>query len=205
MHPNDPYQQPQVPSDYLDQIAAPSSVKTVNPLILWGLIGGLLIAVVAVVLGVSSMNSGPSASSLTSVAARLSNLKAVTDDAQGKIQNSDLRTLNSSLTLSLANTNRDLTEPLKAQEINLKNKKNETVIATTKDLEELRGRLEDARLNAVYDRTYAREVLYELRTLRSDMEVLYKKTRSDELKSILSTADSNFLPVVEGLSNFNET
>lgn len=205
MQPNNPYQQPQVPSDYLNQIAAPAPVKTLNPFILWGLIGGVLALAIVVVLGVSSASGGPSASSVTSVAAKLSNLQTVSDQARKNVQSSELRTLNSSLFLSLTNTNRDLADQLKKQDINLKDKKNSSVAASTKELESLQGRLENARLNAVYDRTYAREMLYELRTLRVDMAKLYKNSSNKELKETLLAADKNFTPIVESLSTFNES
>lgn len=198
-----PGQQPQFSSDYLNQIAAPAPVKTLNPLVLWGLIGGLLVLAVVVVLGISSASSGPSPSSLASIAANFDNLKRLSEDAQDNIQSSELRTLNSSLTLSLTNTNRDLTEPLAAQNISLKDKKNPTVAGVTKEYEELASRLEDARLNAVFDRTYAREMTYVIKTLRSDMAILYKKSRSSDLKTALETADKNLVPIVEGFGSFN--
>lgn len=203
MQPNDPNQQPQFSSDYLNQIAAPAQVKTLNPFILWGLIGGALLLAVIVVLAVTSANSGPSSSSLASVAAKLDNLKTVSEDAQDNIQSSELRTLNSSLTLSLTNTNRDLAKPLKAQDISLKDKKDTTITAVAKDFESLSKRLEDARLNAVFDRTYAREMTYALKTLHGDMVALYKKSRSTELKTTLDTADSNLKPLLEGFESFN--
>jgi hypothetical protein len=202
MQPNNPYQQPQVPSDYLDQISSTQPVKTLNPFVLWGLIGGLLIvAIVAVSLILSA--GGDSSASLTSTAARFAALQDTTDDAQENLQNSDLRTLNSSLTLVLTNTNRDLAEPLKEQDIKLKDKKNKTISAVTADFEALKNRLEDARLNAVFDRTYAREMTFQLKTLQSDMAVLYKKTNSSSLRTALQTADANLDPIVEGFSTSN--
>lgn len=203
MQPNDPNHQPQYSSDYLNQIATPAQVKTLNPFVLWGLIGGLLILGIIIVLAVTSGKSGPPSSSLASVAAKLDNLRKVSEDAQQNIQSSELRTINSGLTLSLTNTNRDLTEPLKTQKIKLKDKKNKTVIAVTKDFDDVKKRLEDARLNAVFDRTYAREMTYQLRTLRSDMLVLYKKSRSTSLKATLETTDKNIKPLLEGFQSFN--
>lgn len=203
MQPNSPYQQPQIPSDYLDQIAAPQQVKTLNPIILWGLIGGVLLLAIVVVMGVLSGGKGDTSSSLTGVAARFSNLQSVAEDAQENLQSSELRTLNSSLALSLTNSNRDLTEPLKAQDINLKDKKDRTVTASTAEFETLNTRLEDARLNAVFDRTYAREMTYQLKTLRSDMAVLYKKTKSKSLRTALLAADTNLKPLVEGFEASN--
>lgn len=204
MQPNNPYQpQPQIPSDYLNQIAAPAQVKTMNPLLLWSMIGGLLVLGIIIVIAISSGSQGPSSSSLTAVAAKLSNLKALSQSAEDNIQSSELRTLNSSLTLVLTNTNRDMAAPLKAQDISLKDKKNKTVIAAQKDLTELESRLEDARLNAAFDRTYAREMTYALKTLQSDMTVLYKKSRSKSLKTALDTGYENLTPLTKEFENFN--
>lgn len=203
MQPNDSNQQPQVPHDYLNQISSPAPVKTMNPFILWGLIGGLLLLAVIVLIAVSSARGGPSGASLAAVAAKLTNLQTVAEGARDNIQSSDLRTLNSNLVLSLTNTNRDLAAPLKSEGIDLKDKKDKAVQAATKESEELTKRLEDARLNAVYDRTYAREMLYALKTLRSDMTILYKQSRSTELKKTLDTTDNNLKPVIEGLGSFN--
>lgn len=203
MQPNDQYQQPQFSSDYLNQIAPQAQVKTMNPFFLWGIIGAVLVLAIVVVLGVSSASGGPSSSSVISVAAKLANLKTVSDTAKEHIQSSELRTFNSMLNISLTNVNRDLTDTLKSQDVSLKDKKDPAVIAATKESEALSQRLEDARLNAVYDRTYAREMTYALKTLRSDMLVLYKKTRSTDLKTTLSSADDDMKTVVEGLESFN--
>lgn len=203
MPPNQSPQPSQFPSDYLNQIAAPAQVKTLNPMILWGLIAGVLILAIIVVTAVTSSGGGPSPSSLSAIATKFDALKVVSDDAEKKIQSSELRVINSSLNLSLTNANRDLQEPLKLQEISLKDKKNTSISAVRTEFEELDGRLEDARLNGIYDRTYAREIGYQLTTLRSDMVVLYKKTRSTSLKSALESADANLKPLAEDFSSFN--
>jgi len=213
MQPNNPYEQPQyqqpraqpqpLSTEYLNAIAPQTQVKTMNPIVLWGLIGGLLLLAIITVIGISSITGGKSTSSLTSVAATLDRLKTVTTDAQENIQNSDLRTLNSSLDLSLTNVNRDLSEPLKAQKINLKDKKNSTIHDVTDEFDELDTRLEDARLNAVFDRTYAREMAYTLKKLRSDMTTLSKRSSSKDIKEALQTANENLGPLVEGFSEFN--
>jgi len=44
---------------------------------------------------------------------------------------------------------------------------------------------------------------YVIKTLRSDMAVLYKKSRSTDLKTALETADKNLKPIVEGFDTFN--
>lgn len=189
-------------SDYLNQIAAPPPVKTLNPFVLWGLIGGVLLLVVIVVIAVSS-GSKPSTSSLTSVATKLSKLKTVSEQAQSNIQSSELRSLNSSLTLVLTNANHDMAAPLKAQKIKITNKKNASVAKVTSYFDGLDTRLEDARLNAVYDRTYAREMSFALKTLQSDMSVLYKSSHSTSLKTVLDTTNRNLQPITQSFQDFN--
>ncbi len=174
-----------------------------NPMVLWGLIGGLLVLVILVVVFVSSAAGGGSMSSLAGVAAKINNLKTVSEAAQKNIQSGELRSLNGNLTLVLTNADRDLAEPLKAKKIKLTDKKNNVIAKVTSDFEALGTRLEDARLNAVYDRTYAREMTYALKTLHNDMGQLYKSSSSSELKNILNTTDTNLEPLVDSFSRFN--
>jgi len=201
------YMQPdnsQFSSDYLNQIATPAPVKTLNPMVLWGLIGGLLVLVILVVVFVSSAASGGnSSSSLAGVAAKINNLKTVSEKAQKNIQSGELRSLNGNLTLVLTNADRDMAEPLKAKKIKLTDKKNSTVASVSSDFEALNTRLEDARLNAVYDRTYAREMTYALKTLHNDMGLLYKSSSNTNLKTILNKTDTNLEPLLESFSRFN--
>lgn len=205
MQPNDQFQPQQYPSDYLNSIAAPTAVKTLNPIVLWGLIAGALVLVVVAFFAISSAGGSSTPSgSLSSVAAQMNSLQDVTKSAQGNLQSSELRTINSGLTLALTNANRDLADPLKQRGISLKDKKkNKTVAAVAAETDELKKRLEDARLNAVYDRTYAREMTFALKSLRSDMAALYKASNSKSLKETLVSADDNLLPLTEEFSSFN--
>lgn len=205
MQPNNNQPSQPLSIDYLDSIAAKPTVKTVNPLMLWGLIGGLLIFTLIVVMALASASGDktPSAS-LASIGGRLVDLQKVSEDAQDNIQSTELQSLNSSLTLTLTNTNRDMGEVLKAQKISLKNTKdNKALLIVKKDFDELNQRLEDARLNGVYDRTYAREMAYALKTLHADMGQLYKATRSKNLKTILDDADKSLSLLQSGYEEFN--
>lgn len=205
MQPNSPQPVQPLDASYLDTIAARQTVKTVSPIMLWGLIGGLLVIIAAVVIGVSS-SSGISSASLASVGATLSNLQSTSETAQDDIKSGELRSLNSSLTLTLTNTNRDFAEQLKTQKINIKNTKSDkSLLAIQKTFDDMKTRLEDARLNALYDRTYAREITYELKTLHTNMGQLYKSTRSTSLKSILNKADTGLSLLLEGFQNFNDS
>ncbi len=215
MQPNNPYPpnqqppasqypQPTVPSDYLNSIAAPTPVKILNPLILWGLIAAALIVIIIVVVVVASTAGSGSGKNLAGVGARASTLREVSAAAQKNIQSSQLRTLNSSLTLVLTDANRELTAPLKAQEINLKDAKNTSIVAVKKDFADLEKRLEDARLNGVFDRTYAREMTFQLKTLNTDMGSLYDSSRSKSLKKILNDANETLTPLIEEFNSFND-
>lgn len=203
MQPDNQFQNQQFPSDYLNSIAPPAPVKTLNPFVLWGLIAGALGLVIVAFFAISSLGGPTASGSLTNVAAQMSSLQTVTKSAQGNLQNSELRTINSSLTLILTNANRDMAEPLKSRDISLKDKKNKTVVAVQADAESLEKRLEDARLNGVYDRTYAREMTFALKSLRSDMAALYKASNSKSLKDALATADDSLLPITQDFDSFN--
>ncbi len=202
MDPN--YQQPTPASgvDYLNSIAAQPQTKTINPFILWGLIAAALIIVIVVVIAFMSGGNNPT-KQLTRVGASAVNLEELTESANDDIQSSELRSINSSLTLTLTNTNRDLSEPLKKQKINIKNsKKNTSVAAVAAEYGSVNERLEDARLNGLYDRTYVRELTYLLKTLHADMEELYNSSKSKSLRSTLETNDNNLAPLLESLEAF---
>lgn len=200
MYPDQP--QPTPPPqgiDYLNSITPQTKTKTLNPLVLWGLIAAALITTLLVIVGLASSGNSPK-KQLTVVGASAGNLKTLVETSNSKIQSSELRSINSSLIIVLTNTNRDLAEPLKKQEINLKNtKKDKTVASVAAGYQKVNERLEDARLNGVHDRTYVREVSYLLKTLHSDMEELYHASKSKDLKVILETNDNNLAPLLESL------
>lgn len=210
MDPNNPQFQPQPqpmpqPSqgiEYLNSIAPQTKVKTVNPFILWGLIVAAVVIVILVVIGLAGGGNSPT-KQLTVVGASTSNLKDLSEDASKDIQSTELRSINSSLTIVLTNANRDLAPFLKSEDINLKNtKKNKTLGAVVAGYTKVSERLEDARLNGVYDRTYVREVSFLLKTLHADMEELFNSSRSKSLKTALESNDNNLAPLLESLEAF---
>lgn len=192
----------QYPTNYLDTIAAQPQVKTVNPMLLWVMIGGVLVFVVVVMMAVLSAGGG-SVNKLTRFGARMNNLQTVSTESQEKIKSGNLRTLNSSLGLVLTNANRDLKEPFAAMDIKIDNEKERTVAIVAAETEELNQRLEDARLNSIFDRTYAREISFYVKSLRTEMREIYSSTKSEDLKEILETTDANLSPLLTGFSDFN--
>ena len=197
MQPND---QPQFSIDYLNQIAPPPEKPGIGgklfPVVV---IAGLVIALLVGLLVVLSMGGGNRSDTMR-LAARLKTLQAVADSSQNTIKNSDLRSTNTNLSLFLTNTNRDIADPLKADGIDLA--KPDPKIAADEDGSTLKTRLEDARLNAVFDRTYAREMSYQMETLGALMQQITANTKNRSLKELLTTAKSQLEPLRQQFANF---
>lgn len=191
------------PANYLDQIAPKKPTKNLFkfglPLVL--MIGGGLIIIVAIISIVLNMVYTSKREPIEHMAARLATTETIASDAQSKIKSSKLRSLNSNLSLYLANTNRDISEPLLGSKvdpakISQKIKDEESGSAIT-------DRLEDARLNSVYDRVYANEMSYQLANLINLMKEIYATTSNEELKELLRTTYANLEPTQEAFSDFN--
>ncbi len=205
------YQQPQPqpqptpnPSlDYLNQIAAPAQQKTLNPLVLWAAIIGVVIVAISVVLLLAASSSGASGKdTMSTLAVELSALQDITTDATENIQGSELRTLNSSLSLVLANINRDSTDAVSAIGATT-DEKNKLVVEVNSQVNDVKSKLEDARLNGIFDRAYAREMTYYLKTVRTEMSGLYQQTKNQTVHDFLVSADENLAPFVKDFSSYN--
>lgn len=202
MYPEQPkqpqYQPPQlspnpVPMDYLDQIAAPQKQRGMNPKLFWGIIiGGILLAIAALVLMLAGGGSSGKQISTERLGLRLEHLQKTSKDAQKNINSTELRALNSRLTTQLTNINRDIAAPLAAADIKLKNADKKTVAEEKKNAETLASKLEDARLNDTFDRNYAREMSYQMETSAILMQTLYKSSKSKSLKEFLTTSYDDF-------------
>jgi hypothetical protein len=200
MQPND---NPQYPMNYLDTIASQPQVKTMNPLLLWVMIGGILAAVIVVILLLFSV-AGGSSDRLARYASQTKSLQTVATESQENIKNGELRTFNSNLALTLTNVNRDLKAPAASAGVKLEDEKLPEAAGVATETEELKKRLEDARLNAVFDRTYAREMSFYLTALRNDMNTIYDETKDEKLKTVLEAADTDFAQLQSEFSAFNE-
>lgn len=200
-------QQPQAPMpvDYLNQIAPqtpqikPSKLKK---LIIIGII------VTTVVLGlVITVNiiAGAQRKPMEQIAARMQTTADVADDSQGNLKSSELRGLNTELRVYFTNANRDIAAPFATVDITVgkldKGISNQELATTTAMSE----RLEDARLNAIFDRTYAREMAYQLETLLVLMQQVYGSTKSPELKEYIKASYDNLVPMYDGFSDYNES
>lgn len=189
-----------MPSDYLNQIAVKppekESLLKRQP-ILFGGVAIVIILIVLMILG--SMSGSPKLSG--QLAARLVATNNVVKDATPKIKNVQLRALNSDLKSRLTDAIRDIEIPLSKENLNINriDKKITLAESNTKML----ATLEDARLNGVYDRTYAREMAYKLATILTLMRQTYSNTKSKDLKSFLSDKSKNIEPIQKQFADFN--
>jgi len=209
MYPNDPHQFPTPtptppPTDYLNQIAPQAPKKT---LMSFGIrqvivVGGALILLVIILIIIVNSIAGARRDPLERLSARLTSTETIVTAAQPNLKSSKLRSLNSNLSLSMTNTNRDIAKPFLSAGIDIK--KLDKKIVAGESTEALAERLENARLNAVYDRTYAREMAYQLGTLLTLMKQTYTDSNNGELRTFLTTAYNNLEPTQASFANFSE-
>lgn len=193
--------QPQYSIDYLNNIAPTPQKQPVNKrLLMLVASGGVLLLIILGSILAAMLGGGGSGDRLQTLAARLQTLQTVAHGAQVNIKSNDLRTTNSSLDIYLTNANRDMATQLESRGINPA-KLDKSIVAREAGTE-LIATLDDARLNAVYDRTYAREMSYQLATVTALIADLDASTNNAALKKYLETTRANLTPIEEQLANF---
>ncbi len=200
MNPN----QPNTPLsiDYLNQITPQGPKRQLfnsRQLVLAGIVGGVLL--LAIIGSIISSALGSSKDPIQHLAARLQTTATIASDAQSKLKSTEMRSLNSTLSLNLINTNRDIVAQLAKSNLTL-NGLDKTIVAS-EDGSAMSKRLEDARLNAIYDRTYAREMSYQLETIAALIDQIQASTSDQSLKSFLQTTADNLQPTQKAFADFN--
>ena len=186
--------------DYLNQIStrAPANKPFIfNKFILFG-IGAIVLFIIIIIIG-SFLSGKPEP--IEQLAARLNATESILSDATPKVKSSQLRTFNSNLKIYLTNTVRDLTPFLTDQKINIK-ELNPDIKAAESTASTL-AILENARLNVVYDRTYAREMSYKLTTVHALMNQIMLSTSDPDLKTFLKNSLTNLEPTQKQFADFN--
>ena len=189
--------------DYLNQIAPHTPKSSGFRLNFRTVILGAIVAVILVIIlvAITSAIGGSKKEPWQQLSAKLTVTQGVVESSTNKLKNSQLRSLNSDLKLYLANTQRDLATPLGQLDINpaklpesVTKKENSTGITE---------RLEDARLNAKFDSTYAREMSYQLSTIQALYLKLYKATGNTKTKAFLDNAYKNIGPTQKSFAEFS--
>jgi hypothetical protein len=201
MDPTSNPNQSQYSIDYLNQIAPQEKKPGLsNRLFLFIAGGGLLLAIIVGIFALTSSGTGPT-QKMQTLAARLTALQSISDKAQKNIKSGDLRSTNSSLTIFLTNANHDIVTPFGKNGVDIK--KIDKKIITKESGADLTKKLEDARLNAIYDRTYSSEMSYQLQTVAALMTDIYKNSKSKSLKEFLVTTDNNLTPIKNQFKEFS--
>lgn len=195
-------QQNQYPIDYLNQIAPQQPATGVNNKKFFFIIGGVLIVVIIALIMIFSSASGGPKDKMQTLAARLMTLQDISKKAQTNIKSGALRATNSNYVIFLTNANRDIADPLKINGVDVK--KIDKAIKTKEDGSELTEKLENARLNAIYDRTYSREMAYQLEKTAALMGDIYDHTNSKSLKEFLLKTDENLQPIRKTFSEYSD-
>jgi hypothetical protein len=195
--------QPQQPMsvDYLNQIAPQAPKKKIPLSKMQLIIVGIVAAAFIIVMILVAAVGGGSKNSLVQLAARLQGTQKIANSASTLIKNTQLSALNSNLKIYLTNTNRDIAAPLLNGGIDV-TKLDKSIVAGEAGAD-VTARLEDARLNAVYDSTYAREMAYRLDTIVSLMRQIQHSTNNTGLRTFLDSALTNLLPTQKAFADFN--
>jgi len=210
--PQQPYQTPQppvqgTPLDYLNQIAPDqqkrSFLGSLKPIhyIFVGIIA-LLLFVLLIGLALRGTGATP-VTNMEHLMARLQTTQTIATNADKTIKNGSLAAINSNLDIYLVNTNRDITTTFKA--VGVTSASIDKTITASEKGTALSSRLEDARLNAVFDSTYAREMSYQLSTVMTLMKSIYQATSDSHVKNFLQTAYTNLQPTQQSFDSFSTT
>jgi hypothetical protein len=198
----DPTQQPSAFSiDYLNQISPQTpQKKLINKTLLRLIIIVGILAIITISIIIAN-SSGQTVKTLEKLSARLQATAKIASDSQPKLKSTELKSLNSNLKIYLTNTNRDMTTQLALENIDTA-KLDKNLIADEANTT-MTARLEDARLNAVFDRTYAREMAYQISTIETLMQEIDNTSPSANIKTLLSSTYTNLLPTQKAFEDFN--
>ncbi len=201
--PTEPAAQYSYSTNYLDQISAPvKQSRTANPKFMIGLIGGLL-ALLVLVGGFILINSSSTPiDKATDMLLRMQTLEKVAKAQHSHLRDGQLRTINSSYTLFLANAIRDLKEPLENAGVTVSKLPKQQRDAEKSIESGLNAQFDEARLNVTLDRAYAREMNYQLEVLHSMMMSIYNSTNDSSLKQYLESTENNLAQISEGFGSF---
>lgn len=202
MQPNQP-NQPQYSIDYLNQIAPKQNGSGRSNKLFFGVLGlGLLLIIGFAIVLVSSARGPSEITQMETLAAKFKSLQTITDNAGRNISDDNLQSINANLDTQLTNINQNISVPLKKNGINIqKLPKN---ITDSASLATVTTKLADAKLNAVYDRTYASEMSFQLSEVFIMMREISNGSKSQSMHAFITTAISNLQPIDQQLTNFTD-
>jgi hypothetical protein len=187
--------------DYLNEIA-PKQQKTVNKFAVFGLIGGVLLAVVAAVFMLSSSGGPDIKTQAKDIQGRIATLQAVTDAQQTHLKEPALSEANATLSTTLSSMNTEFTTLLKTRKIVI----SKAVLPAEKTYAEtLTKKLDDSYQRGTLDRNYPTQMTYELTLLRSKIKKLRVAASSKTVSAFCDTATTNIDIILAAYTKYNAT
>jgi predicted amino acid-binding ACT domain protein len=203
MNPDNNQPAPEMNADYLNQISPKPSKRSFIPKSKPVMIGVIAVGflILITIVGLLASSAGGNIGDTERLAARLQATQDIVSSAKSNVKNHQLRALNSDLDIYLTNTLRDATPILAKHNIQI-NKLSKTVVSAESDAKIL-ATLEDARLNAIYDRMYASEMAHQLDITIILMQKIFSSTSDSSLKGLLSNAYKTLQPTQKQFEDFN--
>lgn len=189
--------------DYLDQMAAP--VK--QPLEKKYLFAGIGVGV-ALILALGLFMFMPQRT--TSIANEVSlyttmiDVEKSTDQSARNLKSSGMSSANSSIRSTLTNAARDMQTPLTNMGQNPSTLKSAAVKPPYHD-DELVTTLEDARLNGIYDRTYAREINTKMKLMISYMESIEATNSRESMQEFIKKNKKSFEDIQNSIEDWQSS
>lgn len=193
----------QLPSDYLDQIApkAQKSSFLNGKMRQIAIIGAALVVLVIIASIFTSISSGGQKDNWSRLSLRIDATNEIVTDANKNIKSNKLRVINTEIKLFLTNLNRDIQDPLATVGVNTE--KISQSLQKEVSVSTALANLEEARLNDVYDRTYAREMTYQLAQLLTDLQKVYNGSKNEDNKKFLEESYTSLEATHKTLSDYS--
>lgn len=135
---------------------------------------------------------------------RMDNLTATIDEYNDSVKSSYLRSIGTSFSAILADTNRDLSDYL-IQKYNFNPEKSNSnlVEKELKFADELNADLEEARLNGILDRVYVSKLDLQITLLLSTESDILSRTKNQSLQSIINKSVSSLESLQNNLAEYD--
>ncbi len=197
----------QYPVDYLNQISSTQPVKKLNPFIVFGAIGGIIILAIVAMFVLLQSAAPPSANAqLHALQARIGTLdKAVAE--QGKhLTQSKLSAMNSNIGVMMKSMSSQVSTYMKERKVSTEGKSSVAARNAEKSYaEKLSTKFNNAYLTGTLDRVYASEMTYQLSMLKSKMQSVKAAAKSSKFNEIYTHNIESLDKISTELSNFQNT
>ena len=197
--------------DYLNKISSENqhekssdSLFSSKPL-KFGLIAVAVLALFILIFGALSNSTGKEKSVFERLNLRLTNVNSSITTYNKSVKSSALRSSGVSLASILEATSLSLTPFYEKYELDAKKPSEKISAGETALLDSLNLELENGKLNGILDRTYAREMTYQISLLLSLEVELYEKTKDEALKAALESSYTNLETIYPNFNDFSET